>query len=1123
LTRRSEATGRKAAPGRLLKGLGTAAEVVAPLAGREVSRPHAASQDWRAQLAAALGFIGVLFAALRVILQIFDLVSRPIVPLMTALPYVIGALFVGGAGLSAYMLARSPSATSRKRAAGVLASIVVVGLAWGGWTVFNRFVPPGKVLVSIADFDGLKATKQTDFSRRIYDQITTEMRDLAADVEVQQVQEIYKTGDQARARGLENKATLVVWGWYDDTGVRPYVELLQVPALQREAFSVPMLLSGVASGGLTGLRGPTPRDLKRFVHVPATMTDFDLFVRNGPDQVSFISTAMLGLVFYLQGDTAQALTLFNRAIANADNVGAGTGAESLYFLRGTVLYQQNRVAEAAADWQKAVALSPNLFEAHLNLALAYSEMCTPARQLERALAEADTAVQLKPNDPSGHRVRGELLRQFGKPDQAVTELQTALKLDPNDALAYESLARALSEVQREEDAAAARRQAVALREKAAGSGERSLDTRLVLADSYMVAGEYGKALTEYQAAEKLAPKDTRVYRGLANVHYWQGDYAASEREYRRWMDAAPNDPDAHLLLGLLLKEEKKTPEAIQELQQATNLSSCSADAHLLLATLYHDLDDQAKAIAELEAVTAIDTQNADALYMLGTLRYFQKDLGGAARALQAALAIRSDMPDAHFALYSVYADQGQHANALKEIEAAVALKPNELYYLTSLAFAYEGVQRWNDAVAAYERALAVKDTPDIRLFVGLVHLRVGNGDAALEQFQKGLALDPFHPALNSALGELWARRGQLDQAAAALEKALSREDNASTRALLASVYARQGKTDAAIAEYQKAGALDPKDWLSRLQLANLYRDLGRLEDAVQTYRAVLAIKPDSVDAYAAIAGMEYKRCNINAAAQAANSAAALAPGLASYRATLAAYYEGQGRSADAAKIYADLRARPAADWFAHLVAGEYLLRTGQLNESERELQSVLEQPNLPPLAISIAHADLGQVAYTQARFIAAESEFTTAVNTFTANASAQTWLGAVNLRQGDAAGALAAYDKAAALLPAYAQQVSPDGAATLAVSIQVGRGLALTRLGRSADAAAAFDQAVNRGQELTAQWPKYPLAHFSLGYAYAAREDKAKADAEFSVAAECDQSLGAARAKAEADLAALRR
>ena len=77
---------------------------------------------------------------------------------------------------------------------------------------------------------------------------------------------------------------------------------------------------------------------------------------------------------------------------------------------------------------------------------------------------------------------------------------------------------------------------------------------------------------------------------------------------------------------------------------------------------------------------------------------------------------------------------------------------------------------------------------------------------------------------------------------------------------------------------------------------------------------------------------------------------------------------------------------------------------------------------------------MGQLYYAQEKLIAARSEFTAALAAMPANADAQAALGDLDLRAGDTAAALAAYDRAAGLLPAYALQ-SADSAAMLAVTL----------------------------------------------------------------------------------------
>jgi hypothetical protein len=58
--------------------------------------------------------------------------------------------------------------------------------------------------------------------------------------------------------------------------------------------------------------------------------------------------------------------------------------------------------------------------------------------------------------------------------------------------------------------------------------------------------------------------------------------------------------------------------------------------------------------------------------------------------------------------------------------------------------------------------------------------------------------------------------------------------------------------------------------------------------------------------------------------------------------------------------------------------------------------------------------------------------------------------------------------------------------------------------------------------ELIKQLPQWALAHFALGLVDEARGEAAQVKVEFATAFQCDQSLPAARTRAETDLAKLR-
>ena len=683
-----------------LRPLAGAAEVVAPLIGRQAPLVREPPRDRRGLLATVLGLLGILLTAFQFISGAFDLVSRSIGRILLVLPYWIAALLCAGAGLSLYRAVRPRSATERKQAVAFFSVLVLVGAAWGGWTLYERMRPPDGIVIAIGDFEA-RSSRQVDFARRIYEQLNAEVGDPGARVILQRTFRSYADDAAARADGAENKASVVIWGWYDDAGVSPHVELLRIPSLSQES-SVLSLFVSTASAATAGAARPgwSLRDVAHYVRRPVSMPDFDVFIKNGPQQMAYVSTMLLGLIYYANGDDDHALSFLDKAVADAPAGGADIiGQEVAFFQRSTVFYQQGRFDEARTDLEQALSIKPDFYEAHYNLGILYASTCDPAWQLDRAVAEAEAAIRLRPDNASAHQLLGDLYRQAGRYPEAVAELEAAARYDPAGAQIQQLLAGAYEAIGKTDLAQTARTRAIALLQaqaSAVASGKQvSADPagpHLDLGDAYLGAGKIDEALAEYQAAQRLAPSDPRISRGLGNAYYWQGKPADAEREYLRWVTLAPQDATGHLLLGMLYREEKKNDEALPELQKAADLAGCSTAEHMVLAGTYYDRGDYAQAVAEYQAVTRIDPHNADGFYLLGVTQLLQAEnsatasagfatpqaspqIGEAAQALETAVSLRPDFAQAYFALGSAYSDQGQYERAAVAWESAVRYDP----------------------------------------------------------------------------------------------------------------------------------------------------------------------------------------------------------------------------------------------------------------------------------------------------------------------------------------------------------------------------------------------------------------------------------------------------------------
>ena len=85
-----------------------------------------------------------------------------------------------------------------------------------------------------------------------------------------------------------------------------------------------------------------------------------------------------------------------------------------------------RVEEAFALVQRGLAINPDFFPFHLNIADRYRGR----RELDNALRHVDRAIALNPSFGYGYEQRGRLLIGMGRYDEAMTALETAVRLAP---------------------------------------------------------------------------------------------------------------------------------------------------------------------------------------------------------------------------------------------------------------------------------------------------------------------------------------------------------------------------------------------------------------------------------------------------------------------------------------------------------------------------------------------------------------------------------------------------------------------------------------------------------------------------------------------------------------------
>lgn len=159
--------------------------------------------------------------------------------------------------------------------------------------------------------------------------------------------------------------------------------------------------------------------------------------------------------------------------------------------RANLLMEMGRIEEAIAAWRKVLAANPDRIEAHGNLAIALARLGRHAEALGHrfeaaraakdgaalialardaavllavplALAAAEAACALRPDDGEAAAMLADLLRALGRLDEAETAARRATALAPGLAAGFNALGQILFRTDRPDEALAALEQACAI-------------------------------------------------------------------------------------------------------------------------------------------------------------------------------------------------------------------------------------------------------------------------------------------------------------------------------------------------------------------------------------------------------------------------------------------------------------------------------------------------------------------------------------------------------------------------------------------------------------------------------------------------------------------------------------
>jgi tetratricopeptide (TPR) repeat protein len=487
------------------------------------------------------------------------------------------------------------------------------------------------------------------------------------------------------------------------------------------------------------------------------------------------------------------------ASASASQRPASASAEpsaSYYFMLGRHLEDLDKIDEAIAAHQKAIALAPQSAELRAELAALYARQ----DRVRDALDTAEAALEKDPANREANRIVGMVYA-------ALSDQRRPLR--PGD------------------DPARYASRAIAALEKSRRDSGLDVNLELMLGRLYLAARDYPRAVSSLRRVVEDQPEYPEGAMLLAAAQEGAGQKEDEIRTLETTLEDNPTFYRAALRLAELYEQERRYTDAADAYARAAAVNSrIDVSTQRAAALINAGKATEARDILQT-SIKKSGTPDAVTLYMLGQAQRVLKDFDGATATVQ---KLKTSFPtDARGGYLDalVLRDRGQYDQAIAAFELVMnraASRDGSLVY--EYAGLLERAGRLGDAERALRGVLA-KDPQDANALNSLGYMLADHGqrlEEAVDLVQRALKIEPTNPSFLDSLGWAYFRQGKLELADPPLTQAAERLPTSSAvNEHLGDLRLRQERYEDAVAAFERSLAGDGES-IDRVKVEKKVRD-----------------------------------------------------------------------------------------------------------------------------------------------------------------------------------------------------------------------------------------------------------------------------------------------------------
>ena len=335
------------------------------------------------------------------------------------------------------------------------------------------------------------------------------------------------------------------------------------------------------------------------------------------------------------------------------------------------------------------------------------------------------------------------------------------------------------------------------------------------------------------------PRHLSSLQNLAEVHRRRSRFERAEAAYRRVLEIDPRYALAHAGLGHMLGQTGRHEEGLEHMERVVSLRpdlSLVPALYVQMARSARELGRLDEAEAHVRQAIALRPDHQEPLREMAELRTAQ-GLGDEAREYRRrARDLVGDDPAALHTFAEALRKEQRLDDALGAYREAILHSPDFAPAHAGLGLALYQAKRHVEAVESMRRALELDAdlsvAASLRLFSGHALRELGRAQAAEEEYEAALAIDPLYADALDHLAMAHFGQRRYEEALALYRRLVEvNSDSAVIHSNLGAVLHHLGRNEEALASIERALTLDPDLELARVGRREVLNALGRAPDA----------------------------------------------------------------------------------------------------------------------------------------------------------------------------------------------------------------------------------------------------------------------------------------------------